>query len=512
MKLKELIGCIERKSIHIPKGFENIEISSICHDSRKATGTCIFVCRSGSVVDGHDFAMNAYRAGARVFIIEHEIDVPDDALKVSVNSSSDALYHLCEKFYDHPAKNLRLIGITGTKGKTTLALSIYDIANKFGISTGYIGTNGIIFAGKTHESVNTTPDVLEMQKYLRAMVDAGIKMCVIEVSSQALWQDRIRGLTFESTVFTNLYPDHIGGAEHPTMEHYRDSKKKLFDNYGAKNIIINSDCDVSEYMIKDSAARKIISTSASGNSTCDIWSENIKKTKRGVIPGVSFDICFKDESLGKNKKNIFFPNPALFSIENALQIVGVCASIGIDTKFAVNSLSTLSVSGRFEFITLDSKPNSLFVIDYAHNGASLSFVLSSLREYTKGKVIALFGSVGGRTFTRRSELGIAARENADICILTSDNPNFEDPMSVIEDISKEFEGFYIPLYKIPDRKEAIALAYSLADERDIVLLAGKGHENYQLICGERVPFSEKEILLDLDKNAMYQKELGAYSI
>ena len=512
MKLRELIYGIEKKSIYVPDGFENIEISSICHDSRRATGGCIFVCRNGSIVDGHDYAMSAYRSGARVFIVERKIDIPDDAMIITVESSFSALCYLSEKFYSYPAKKLRLVGITGTKGKTTLALSVYDVANKYGISTGYIGTNGIIFGGKTHESVNTTPDVLEIQKYLRLMVDAGIEMCVIEVSSQALWQDRIHGLSFETTVFTNLYHDHIGGAEHPTMEHYRDSKKRLFDSYESKNIVINSDSEVSAYMINDASPKSIITTSAGGNSSCDIWAENLRKTKKGVIPGVSFDVCFKNDTLGKNKKNIFFPHPALFSIENALQIVGVCISLGIDSKFVVNSLPTLTVSGRFEFITLESKPKSLFVIDYAHNGASLNFVLSSLREYARGKLIVLFGSVGGRTFTRRAELGRAAKDNADISIITSDNPNFEDPMSVIGDIAKEFEGSDIPPYQIPDRREAIKRAYELAGAGDIVLLAGKGHEKYQLICGERVPFSEREILLSLDGDAKFLSELEKYSI
>lgn len=512
MKLRELICDIEKKHIYIPDGFENIEISSICHDSRRATCGCVFVCRNGSIVDGHDYAMSAYRAGARVFVVEREINVPADAMIITVKSSFSALCSLSEKFYSFPAKHLRLVGITGTKGKTTLALSVYDIANKYGISTGYIGTNGIIFAGKTHESVNTTPDVLEIQKYLRLMVDAGIEMCVIEVSSQALWQDRIHGLSFETTAFTNLYPDHIGGAEHPSMEHYRDSKKKLFDSYESKNIIINSDSELSEYMIKDACAKNIITTSASGSSQCDIWAENIRKTKKGVVPGVSFDICFRYETLGKNKKNIFFPHPALFSIENALQIVGVCLSIGIDSKFIINSLPNLTVAGRFEFISLESKPKSLFVIDYAHNGASLHFVLASLRERTRGKIIVLFGSVGGRTFTRRAELGRVARDGADIAIITSDNPNFEDPMAVIEDISKEFSGSDAPIYKIPDRREAIRKAYELAGEGDVVLLAGKGHENYQLICGDRIPFSEREILSSLDGDARLMAELSKYSI
>ena len=192
--------------------------------------------------------------------------------------------------------------------------------------------------------------------------------------------------------------------------------------------------------------------------------------------------------------------------------MGVCLSIGIDSKFIINSLPNLTVAGRFEFISLESKPKSLFVIDYAHNGASLNFVLASLRERTRGKIIVLFGSVGGRTFTRRAELGRAARDGADIAIITSDNPNFEDPMAVIEDISKEFSGSDAPIYKIPDRREAIRKAYELAGEGDVVLLAGKGHENYQLICGDRIPFSEREILSSLDGDARLMAELSKYSI
>ena len=501
MKLRELIKCLKRKSIYAPSGFENIEITSICHDSRKASKGCVFVCRTGAAVDGHDFAINAYKSGARVFIAQKEIDVPKDALIIYVDSTANALNTLCEVFYNYPAKEIKLIGITGTKGKTTIALSVFSICNSFGINTGYIGTNGIIFGGKTYESVNTTPDVLEMQKYLRAMVDAGVKVCVIEVSSQALWQNRIYGLEFEICAFTNLYHDHIGGVEHPTMEHYRDSKKKLFDLYGAKSIIINADSDISEYMIKDSRAKIIIRTSAMGNNGCDIYAQNPRKSKRGIIPGVRFDLNYKDNEQLKTKSGVFLPFPGLFNIENALEILAISTTLGISMNFAVKSLATLSVAGRSEFIALDSKPKSLFVIDYAHNGASLEKLLLSAREYTKGRIIVLFGSVGGRTFTRRGELGVAARDFADISIITSDNPNFEDPMSVIEDISKEFNYSDKEVHRLADRQEAIRLAFEIAKNGDTVILAGKGHENYQLICGEKIPFSEKEILLALDKEA-----------
>lgn len=506
MKLRELVKCLNRKSIYNPRGFENIEITSICHDSRKASGGCIFVCRTGVAVDGHDFAQSAYKAGARVFVAQKEIDIPKDALIIYVDSTIDALNTLCEVFYNYPAKELKLVGITGTKGKTTIALSVFSICNKFGINTGYIGTNGIIFGGKTYESVNTTPDVLEMQKHLRAMANAGVEVCIIEVSSQALWQNRIFGLEFESCAFTNLYHDHIGGVEHPTMEHYRDSKKKLFDEYGAKNLIINADSDISEYMIKDTSEKSIIRTSATGNNMCDIYAQNPRKSKRKMIPGVRFDLYYKSQDGIKTKSGIFLPFPGLFNIENALHIIAICTTLGISINFAVKSLSTLSVAGRSEFIVLDSKPKTLFVIDYAHNGASLEKLLLSAKEYTKNRIIVLLGSVGGRTYTRRGELGRAARDLADVSIITSDNPNFEEPMAIIEDIAKEFNGSDKEIHKIANRQDALRLAFEIAKDGDTVIFAGKGHENYQLICGEKIPFSEKEILFSLDKEAILLSE------
>lgn len=502
MKLRELVKRLNRKSIYSPRGFENIEITSICHDSRKASAGCVFVCRTGAAADGHDFAQSAYKAGARVFVVQREIDIPKDALIIYVDSTTDALNTLCETFYNYPAKELTLVGITGTKGKTTVALSVFSICNSFGINTGYIGTNGIIFGGRTYESVNTTPDVLEIQKYLRAMADAGIKVCVIEVSSQALWQNRIYGLKFETCVFTNIYHDHIGGVEHPTMEHYRDSKKKLFDMYGAKNVIINADSDIAEYMVKDTSAKNLIRTSATGNVNTDIYAQNARKSRRGIIPGVRFDLNFKSGNTVRTKSGVFLPFPGLFNVENALLIISVCSTLGISISFAVRSLSTLSVAGRSEFIVLDSKPKTLFVIDYAHNGASLEKLLLAARGYTKNRIIVVLGSVGGRTYTRRGELGSAARDFADITIISSDNPNFEDPMAIIEDIAKEFICSDKEIHKISDRQDAVRLAFEISKDGDTVILAGKGHENYQLICGERVPFSEKEILKSLDKEAI----------
>ncbi|MBR5817276.1 MAG: UDP-N-acetylmuramoyl-L-alanyl-D-glutamate--2,6-diaminopimelate ligase, partial [Clostridia bacterium] len=314
------------------------------------------------------------------------------------------------------------------------------------------------------------------------------------------------GLEFEVCAFTNLYHDHIGGVEHPTMEHYRDCKKMLFDNYGAKSVIINSDSDISEYMIKDTCANNIVRTSATGNTDCDIYVQNSRKSKHKTIPGVRFDLYIKSDGGIKGKSDVFLPFPGLFNVENALEIIAICQALGIGASFIVKSLPNLSVAGRSEFLVLESKPKVLFVIDYAHNGASLEKLILAAREYTKGRIIVLFGSVGGRTYTRRGELGRVARELADITVITSDNPNFEDPMAIIGDIAKEFYNADKEVHKVADRRDAIRLAFEIANESDTVILAGKGHENYQLICGQRVEFSERHILHSLDKEAILLSE------
>lgn len=504
MKLDILIKSLNRISLYIPEKFKNKSISSICHDSRRATPACIFVCRRGAAFDGHDFALGAYSNGARVFVVERDIDVPDDSVIVKVESCEDALFRLSKKLFGAPEEKMRLIGITGTKGKTTLALSLYSLLNGYGQKCGYIGTNGILFDGEEYQTQNTTPDTYELHKYLRKMLDAGVDTCVIEVSSQALWQNRVRGLKFYSCIFTNLYPDHIGGCEHPDMDHYKACKRALFVNHGADSIITNIDSPESEYMLSGASTTNIISTSASGNERADIYAKNPRKDKKGVIPGVRFDLYFNRDKLDfEDKQSVFIPSPGLFSIENTLEIIAAALSLGLPEKYILKSISTLQVAGRFEFVILPTKPGVLFCIDYAHNGTSLKKVLSSLREYTSGKIICVFGSVGGRTVMRRAELGDVARDFADISIITSDNPNFEDPMNVIEDIAKSFDKTNKEIHKIPDREEAIKLAYGIAKRGDTVLLAGKGHESYQLIRGERIPFCEKDILLDIVREIEY---------
>ena len=496
MILHDFLEKIDVVSSYIAPKTDRLRILSLCHDSRRATPQCLFFCKSGALVDGHTFAPHAYKNGARLFIAERELDLPRDASVIIVPNAQNALAVLSVFFYGDPAKELKLIGITGTKGKTTIALSVYSISEAAGKKIGYIGTNGVYYNGQRLETANTTPDVLEMQKILRSMANADVETVVIEVSSQALWQCRTYGLEFETVAFTNLYEDHIGGLEHPTFEHYRDCKKLLFTDYNAKNIVVNSDSEYARFMLDGVVCDNIITTSAKGDESCSLYAKNTTKSSNGIVPGVSFT-CLG--GLCNDSKNVFMRTPGLHNVENGLITIAICSLLGIEVDFAVSEFATLSVPGRFQIVDMKSRPNSLFIIDYAHNGASLSAVLKSLREYEPSRIICLFGSVGGRTFGRRRELGEAARDGADVLIITSDNPNNESPMSVIRVINEAVGETDKPVYLVPDREKAICKAVELANDGDFILLAGKGHETYQLICGERVPFCEKEILEHFDR-------------
>ena len=504
MKIKDIIANLDVVSLKIPEGMRGRTIAHLCHNSRAASPTCLFFCRRGALTDGHRYAMSAYEKGARFFVVERDVDLPKDAAIIKVVDSSLALRRLSVIFCGDPSKSLRLIGITGTKGKTTVALTVYNIAVAYGIKMGYIGTNGIYYNGKVFETANTTPDCLELQSALREMKNDGVTDVVIEVSSQALWQERTYGLSFDVCAFTNLYEDHIGGVEHPTFEHYRDSKKRLFTDYRAKSIIINSDCADSRFMIDVVKCADIVTTSAAGDCSCDLFAKDAKKSMNGIRPGVSFRLFSSNNQIAEideQGREIFIPIPGLYSIENALIAIAICTRLGIDIDFISDQLSRLTIAGRFEMVELDNRPNTLFVIDYAHNGASLSAVLRSLREYNPKRIIVLFGSVGGRTFGRRTELGKVAKDLADVIILTSDNPDNDDPTDIIDDIMAGVGETDKPIYKIPDRSEAIEKAFEISEDGDFVLLAGKGHEGYQLIRGSRVSFSERRVLNSV--NAKY---------
>ena len=508
--------------------FGDAVVTGLCYDSRLASPASIFFCLVGARADGHTYASAAYRTGCRLFVVERTLDLPQDCLQILVPNTRTALADCAAAFYDHPERHLRLVGITGTKGKTTTAIFLRTILEEGGIPTGYIGTNGVEFADEHYDTLNSTPESLEIYRYLRLMVDNGIRACVMEVSSQALWMGRVRGLTFEATAFLNLSRDHIGGAEHPDMAHYKASKQRLFSHHTGRMAIFNADDPCAADM-----ASATMNRSAEGNTEplCLTFSTNepalaghcteqgemplpppchtaseIRADRHGAAIGTSF-ICDGVDRTPADRW--FLPLPGDFNVQNALAALTVAHEcFGVPIPRVRHALANATVPGRFETVIHEGAPGTVFVIDYAHNGASLTAILDALRDYQPNRLIALFGSVGGRTFERRRDLAMAAGPRCDLCILTADNPASEPVENILAEIDAAFPPDSCPRVHEPDRACAIRLAVDLAQPGDMILLAGKGHEDYQLIGTQRVPFSDGEILrAALEEKARDSEEL-----
>lgn len=462
-------------------------LTGLEYDSRKKVEDTLFFCMPGANIDGHAFAPMVYEAGCRAFVVEHKLDLPADATQVIVKSSRAALAALSARFYGNPAEELTLIGITGTKGKTTTAILIKEILCACGIKCGYIGTNGVSYLDRYAETVNSTPESRELHRYFRDMVDVGITHVVMEVSSQALLPHthRVDGLHFDTVIFTNLGRDHIGPAEHSSFEDYRDAKRRLFTDFGAKNIIWNSDDDYGEYMTKDSAGRRI---SYAIHREADFCGSGLTPYRDKTSLGIDFDVAHEGVRTG-----IRLRTPGSFSIYNGLAAIAACSRYGVRVCDCSAALRTISVNGRFEVV--DALPGITFLIDYAHNGMSLSSALRELRTYEPRRLICIFGTVGGRTRERRRELAEVASAYADYSVITSDNPNFENPDIIVAEVASHMS--HDALYTtITDREDAIRFAVRIAREGDILFFAGKGHEKYQLINGKKIPFSERAVILD----------------
>lgn len=488
MLLTQLLGAIEYSEIinnsELP--LEQIDILRVCCDSRKAFNNSLFVCISGALTDGHEYAVSAYQRMCRVFVAEHGIEnLPDDAVVIITGDTRIALAKLSDKFFDSPSSKMRIIGITGTKGKTTSSLLIYNLLNANGIPTGYIGSNGVSFDDYHFNTVNTTPESYDLHYYMHRMLDNGINTLVMEVSSQALKYNRVHGIKFDITAFTNLYPDHIGKFEHPDFDDYKNSKRSLFTDYGTDVIVYNADDPSFEDMIGDVDCEKV--GFATQNQSADYRASRIAYFRAPGKIGVSFECTAEGR---KYPVSLSFPGE--FSVYNAMTALAVCRKLGIPFDNLVKTMQKVKIKGRFETIELPNGATA--VIDYSHNGVSLKAALASLRVYDPNKLICLFGSVGGRTNMRRAELGLVASRDADFCIITSDNPDNEPPSSIIGEIASYFTAGSCPYIAIPDRKKAILYALENSSEGDIILLAGKGHETYQLINGVREHFSEAEII------------------
>ncbi|MBQ8433055.1 MAG: UDP-N-acetylmuramoyl-L-alanyl-D-glutamate--2,6-diaminopimelate ligase [Clostridia bacterium] len=472
------------------------EICEITERSTSAAPHSLFVCIPGAVQDGHSYAPDAYARGCRAFLAERPLELPADAAVICVPNTRACLGRLAAKLYGPLSPDLRLIGITGTKGKTTTAQMITHILNRNCIPTGYIGTNGISFGKVRRSTVNTTPDPVTLWKTLREMQAHGIAAVVLEVSSQALMQYRVVGLPFDTVLFTNLFPDHIGPREHQSFDEYKNCKKMLFSDYGARIAIVNIGDPHAKEMLACTSAEKILRCGVN-IPAAELVATNVTLGRQGALPCIRFDLS----SNASTTIPCVLPLTGKVNACNAVLAIA-CAQycFSIPLKVAAESLSDVSVEGRSQVIPL---PNgACVIIDYAHNGESLRQLLSTFREYRPHRLLCLFGSIGERAKLRRRELGQAAAELSDVCILTSDNPGKESPEAILDEISSAVEEYDTPYLRITDRTEAVLTALRLLQPGDILLLAGKGHENYQLIGTEKIPFSEKELIQQYTKQSL----------
>ena len=476
MTLSEILNGLEYQC----SNFTDCEINDIAYDSRKCGDGILFVCLVGAFTDGHKYIQSAYDKGSRFFLCEREVDLPDDAVIIITDNTRSALAKISCNFFNSPSKDIKVIGITGTKGKTTTAHIVKFLLEAGGVKTGIIGTVGSFYGDVAIPTVNTTPESYELQKTLRIMAEGGCKAVVMEVSSLGLKHHRVEGTEFYCGVFTNLFPDHIGTNEHDTFEEYAYWKTQLFPM--CQKAIVNIDDPFSKEVISNCKGEVI----TYGYDNCaDYVLENCEKVKLGNILGVDFDMKSKGTD-----KNFTIALPGEINAHNALIALAIGDIFGISDEDSAEGLSQVFVKGRCEI--LKDTNDITVIIDYAHNGVSLKSIIDTARAYEHNRIISLFGSVGGRTECRREELGTVSGNMSDFTVITSDDPDFEDPTSICKEIAsycKKAGGEYVI---IPDRGEAINFAIKMAQSGDILILAGKGHEEYMKINGEKVPFNERE--------------------
>ena len=481
MKLSDLL---EDLQYEVLQGNTDVEITDIQNDSRKVESGNLFFCITGAVSDGHKYAEDVAAKGAAAILVEKEVDVPEAVTVIKVDSTRYAMGMVSSAFYGHPSKALTVIGLTGTKGKTTTTYMIREMLESAGIRTGLIGTIEIIDGKQRIHAENTTPESIRLHKYLRDMVENGLSAVVMEVSSQGLMLDRVAGVDFDYGIFTNLSKDHIGPNEHASFEEYRDWKAKLFTL--CKVGIFNADDAYAAYM-EEQADCEIVTYGM--QASADYRAENVKLYSENGVLGIQYDLS------GKKAGNMIVDLPGEFSVHNSLAAVAVADLLQVDMADITRILKQVKVRGRVEMIPVSNA--FTIMIDYAHNAMALESLLTALRAYNPKRLVALFGCGGNRSRDRRFEMGEVSGNLADFTIITSDNPRNEEPQAIIDDIRTGMEktsGRYI---EIPDRKEAIRYAIMNGKEGDVIVLAGKGHEDYQEICGVKHRMDERDLIREI---------------
>lgn len=468
------------------------EVADITNDSRRIVPGGLFFCICGANSDGHTFAAQALEKGAAVLVIQKDVDltgfVPQAGgqapVLVRVEDTRYAMAFISAAWFGHPAKEMKIIGITGTKGKTTTTYLIKSILEKAGYKVGLIGTIETIIGQEHIPSQNTTPESLALQQSFRKMADAGMQAVVMEVSSQALMLHRTQGFIFDYGIFTNLEPDHIGPNEHASFEEYLHCKGLLFKQ--CKVGIVNGD-DAHWEAVTEGHTCELESFGM--GEDCMLRAEDRQLVHKPGELGVTFHVS------GLMNFAVEVPMPGKFSVYNALAAIAICRHFKVDEENIKKALLQAKVKGRIEMIKVSDKFTLL--IDYAHNAMALESLLTTLREYEPHRLVSLFGCGGNRSRQRRFEMGEVSGRLADLTIITSDNPRFEEPQDIINDIKTgmaKTDGKYV---EICDRKEAITYAIEHGEPSDIIVLAGKGHEDYQEIKGVKHPMDERDLIRDI---------------
>jgi len=480
MLLEKLFEGIKNEVI---KGSLVREISDIAYDSRKVNSNFMFIALIGNDHDGHDYIDDAIDNGATVILVSKDVDIDRDVFVIKVDDTRKILSKLSMRLFNYPQEKMKTIAITGTKGKTTTSFMIKKIIEESGNKCGLIGTTGIYIGDKFYSSKNTTPESYDTLRYMNEMVNDGIKYMVMEVSSQALKYDRVNDIIFDYGIFTNLTQDHIGDGEHTSMDDYVSSKGKLFSQ--CKDGILNIDDDYFYDMVR--CGDSSINTYGY-NEKADLRVSDIELVRDNDFLGIRF------KSNGIINDEFMISMPGRFTTYNAMAAIMCAKMLGIDLKYIKKALSNFSVKGRVERIHVSD--DFTLLIDYAHNGVSTESILTTIREYDPGRIVTIFGCGGNRSKDRRYEMGKIASKYSDMCIITEDNNRYEEFEDIANDILINFdkECDYII---IPDRKDAIKYAIENGQKGDIIMLIGKGHEDYKEVKGIRYPFDERVIIKEI---------------
>ena len=481
MQIKTLL---EELEYTVLAGNDETEVTTLVYDSRKVEKGSVFVCISGTVRDAHDFIPEVIEKGASAVIVEKDVPVAPGVTYIKVENSREALAYMSAAYFGHPAKKLKTIGITGTKGKTTTTYMVKSILESAGIKTGLIGTIESVVGDERIPAANTTPESYRVQELFAQMVDAGLDAVVMEVSSQALMLHRVSGFTFDIGVFTNLEPDHIGTNEHKDFDDYMHCKSLLFRQ--CRIGIFNGDSEHIDGILNGHTCE--VEKFGYGRDN-DYVATNVALKKEHGALGVKYHIS------GIVDFDVEVNVPGSFSVYNSLTAIAICHHFDVVEEKIKQALLHVNVKGRIELVPVSDRYT--LMIDYAHNAMSLENLLTTLKEYEPGRLVCLFGCGGNRAKSRRYEMGEVSSRLADLTVVTSDNPRDEEPMDIINDILigvKKADGDYVT---IPDRKEAIAYCMKNAKDGDIIVLAGKGHEDYQEIKGVKHHMDERELIAEI---------------